>query len=92
MKRLRWIPIFLGLLVLFLQPFPAHATGTAVLTLTIDGAITRATQQYLERGLEIAANRDAEVVILQLNTPGGDIISMKAMTEAIRNSPPPPGP
>jgi membrane-bound serine protease (ClpP class) len=86
MKRLRWTPIFLGLLLLFLQPFSARASGTVILTLTIDGAITRSTQQYLERGLEVAANRNAEVVILQLNTPGGDITSMKAMTQAIRNS------
>lgn len=87
MKHLKWMPLLLGLLVLFIQPLPVRATGTVILTLTIDGPITRATQEYLTRGLQVAGNQNAEVVILQLNTPGGDITSMKGITEAIRNSP-----
>jgi membrane-bound serine protease (ClpP class) len=86
MKQQRWTPLLLGLLILFLQPFPAHAAGTVILTLTIDGPITRATQEYLTRGLEVAASENAEVVILQLNTPGGGITYMKEMAEEMRNS------
>ncbi len=89
MKRLRWTPLLLGLLLLFLQPLSARASGTVILTLTIDGPITRATQEYLTRGLEVAANRNAEVVILQLNTPGGAITNMKEMAQEMRNSPVP---
>ncbi len=56
------------------------------LVLTIDGPITRATQEYLTRGLKIASQRHVEVVILQLNTPGGLLDPMLAMASAIRAS------
>jgi membrane-bound serine protease (ClpP class) len=86
MKRLRWLPTLFGLLLLVLQPLSARAAGTRVLVLTIDGAITRATQTYLARGLELAARQDAEVVILQLNTPGGYVEVTKEMAQEIRAS------
>lgn len=55
--------------------------GTAVL-LTVKGAITPATLDYLERGLRKAEQENAEILILKLDTPGGldsttrDIISL----------------
>ncbi|KAF0106534.1 MAG: hypothetical protein FD146_2542 [Anaerolineaceae bacterium] len=86
MKRLRWLPALLGLLLLFLQPLSARAAGTRVLVLTIDGAITPAMQVYLSRGLDAAEQQGAEAVILQLNTPGGGITPMLQMVEDIRAS------
>ena len=86
MKTARHILIFLFLTLFLLQPIRAAATGPVILTLTIDGAITPATQEYLKRGLDTAAQRNAEAVILQLNTPGGGLDSMQKMAEAMRAS------
>ena len=49
-------------------------------------AITQATQGYLTRGIQTAELNNVQLIILQLNTPGGDILSMTAMTEAMRAS------
>jgi len=41
---------------------------------------------YLERGISTAEQRDAELLVFQLNTPGGSIDLMQGMVEAIRAS------
>jgi membrane-bound serine protease (ClpP class) len=86
MKNNRVVLAFLFLTLFLLQPIHVVASGPVALVLTIDGAITQATQEYLTRGIQTAERDDAEVVILQLNTPGGDILSMTAMTETLRAS------
>ena len=43
-------------------------------------------QGYLKRGLETAEQQGYEMVILQLNTPGGSIETMKVMVQDIRAS------
>jgi membrane-bound serine protease (ClpP class) len=76
--------LFLGLFLL--QPIHAAASGPVAMVLSIDGAITPATQEYLARGIKAAEQSNAEVLILQLNTPGGGLTPMQAMAEAIRAS------
>lgn len=56
------------------------------LVLTIDGAITPATQEYLSRGIKTAEQAGDELIILQLNTPGGSLGPMQIMAEDIRAS------
>jgi len=74
-------------LVLFLfQPIHAAAAGPSALVLTIDGAITPATQEYLARGIQAAEQNGAQLVILQLNTPGGGLDPMQKMAQDIRAS------
>ena len=86
MKILRISLAFLFLGLFLLRPLPAAASGPAAMILTIDGAITPATQGYLERGIRAAEQSDIQVIILQLNTPGGGLTPMQAMAEAIRAS------
>lgn len=45
--------------------------------------------RYLQRGLRTAAAENAQVVILELNTPGGLLTSLRQMTTAITTSPRP---
>ena len=57
------------------------------LTIDIDGAIGPASARQLKEGLATAAERNAEVVILEMNTPGGLVTSMREMIADILASP-----
>ena len=86
MKTNRLLLAILFLTLLLLLPIHAAASGPLVMVMTINGAITQSTQGYLRRAIQTAELEDAQLLILQLNTPGGDILSMTSMTEAMRAS------
>jgi membrane-bound serine protease (ClpP class) len=92
MKTTRALLTLIGLCFLLLQPAgavtSAHAQGDAplALVLTFDGAITPALTLYLERGIKAAEQQGAEVLVLQLNTPGGSIDTMTEIVQVIRTS------
>jgi membrane-bound serine protease (ClpP class) len=86
MKTTRHLQALILLTLSLLLPVRVLAAGPLVLVLTIDGPITPATQEYLGRGIRSAEQRQAEALVLQLNTPGGAIDAMTGMTEEIRAS------
>jgi membrane-bound serine protease (ClpP class) len=86
MKIARFMLTSFALILFLFQPIHAAASGPVALVLTIDGAITPATQEYLSRGIQTAEQIGAEVVILQLNTPGGSLDPMQNMAQDIRAS------
>jgi membrane-bound serine protease (ClpP class) len=75
--------ILLGLLAT--QGVAARGENEA-LVLTVDGPLTPAMLTYLQRGLARAEQDDAAVVILRLNTPGGQISLMEDIVDVIRGS------
>ncbi|GMG88005.1 NfeD family protein [Biformimicrobium ophioploci] len=81
---------FLSLIFLFvLAAMPrAWADGSVVL-LKVDDAIGPAIADYLVRGIEGAPRSGADLVILQMDTPGGLDKSMRDIIKAILASPVP---
>lgn len=64
----------------------SQQTSPKAVLLTADGPLTPAMVEYLRRGLARAESQDAELLILQLNTPGGSIDLMNQIVQAIRAS------
>ncbi|AZO53783.1 MULTISPECIES: nodulation protein NfeD [unclassified Mesorhizobium] len=72
-----------------LCPFPSAGSERVALSVAIDGAIGPASSRQLKEALDAAARRDAAVLILQLDTPGGLVTSMREMIADILASPVP---
>jgi membrane-bound serine protease (ClpP class) len=76
------------LFLAFLLVTAARAEPTVVLV-RIDGAIGPAVADYFQRSLDKAIRQDAQLLVVQMDTPGGLDTSMRAMIKAILASPVP---
>jgi len=74
-----------GLLIIPCSNAASQNGGEAVL-LQLEGSLTTAMSSYLGRGLRLAAQREAEVVVVQIDTPGGSVELMSQMVSDIRAS------
>ncbi|HJV93644.1 MAG TPA: nodulation protein NfeD [Azonexus sp.] len=71
-------------LMLWLASVSASWAGAPpVVLLSIDGAIGPATADYVRRGIEYGTRSGAQLVVLQIDTPGGLDVSMRAMIKDI---------
>ncbi len=80
--------ILLGILVFILQltvPLQAEPPRP-VFVLEVRGVIDPIVAQYVERGVHAATRDEAQLVIIQLDTPGGLDTAMRRIVQAILNS------
>ncbi|MFW6174969.1 MAG: NfeD family protein [Chloroflexota bacterium] len=57
-----------------------------VVVVDLEGAISPVTSRYLSRALEDASGQDAELVILRIDTPGGQLDATRQMVRDILSS------
>ncbi|MBN9133696.1 MAG: nodulation protein NfeD [Nitrosospira multiformis] len=68
---------------------PSIVRASSVVVLKADGPIAPVSADFIQRGLEHAANENALLVVLQLDTPGGLDTSMRQIIRGILASPVP---
>jgi membrane-bound serine protease (ClpP class) len=71
---------------MLLFSFPISLVADKVLLLDIEGIISPATVQYLQKGFKEAKNQNASCIILLLDTPGGFDLSMREIIKNITTS------
>jgi membrane-bound serine protease (ClpP class) len=71
---------------LVFQPARAQNDAPLAIVMTADGPIMPPMLEYVKRGVQIADRQGAEVLVIQLNTPGGSIDTMLEIIRVIRAS------
>jgi membrane-bound serine protease (ClpP class) len=90
LRPLLWVMLVIALAAGFLPGKTVHSAafqdGDPVVRLTLDGALHPAMLEYLKRAQQEAMRSGAQAIILQLNTPGGEIGLMNRIIEQMRGS------
>lgn len=81
--------IFAAVAVVVVMVLSVPAWAAEVVRMRVDDTIQPASRQYIERVLEEAAARDAGLVVMELDTPGGLLDTTRDITSAIIASPVP---
>jgi membrane-bound serine protease (ClpP class) len=81
--------IFLASLLLLAGVHPLRAEDRPIIVLNVSGVINPLSTQYLRRGLQLAAERDAELLVVVLDTPGGLETAMRDMVQLLLDAPMP---
>jgi membrane-bound serine protease (ClpP class) len=77
-----------GLLIAcWLVAFTIAASAETVCVSTVDGAIGPATASYISRSVDEAKSKDAQCLIIELNTPGGLLDSTRVIVQKLLGSP-----
>jgi membrane-bound serine protease (ClpP class) len=87
-RLVRWLHLSLVLYSLFALSFCAFAQESAprVDVLTIRGAVTPIFASYIERGIKQAEADGADLLVVQLDTPGGSVQIMEDVVQRMTSS------
>jgi membrane-bound serine protease (ClpP class) len=83
------IPAILPVVMMWCATAPAYPAGFAVVELEVKGGISVATADYVGDGIDFAAESGADLVIINLDTPGGLVKPMRGIVQDILASPVP---
>lgn len=86
MKRFGFFLILFAALLALVRPALAQGGAPLVLVMEAKGVVAPAMKEYILRGIKTAEQRDAELLVIKLNTPGGLISEMEVIVQAIRAS------
>jgi membrane-bound serine protease (ClpP class) len=86
MKRVGSLLVLAAVLLFAFQTVTAQSSQPLVILMNANGAIAPVMQEYIQRGIQSAEQNKAEALIIQLNTPGGDILSLDNIIQDIRAS------
>ncbi len=86
MKRVRVLSILAGAILFLGSAVKAQGNQPLILVLDATGPITPPMADYIGRGIQSAEQQNAEALIVQLDTPGGDLGSLGNIIQAIRAS------
>lgn len=81
--------VFVFLLAGQQTPVQANSDIPTAVVITWDGPLTPVWSGYLKRGINQAVNANADVLVIELNTPGGSIDLMNDLVAEILTSPVP---
>jgi membrane-bound serine protease (ClpP class) len=85
--RRRYVALVLATMVLAMaQSALAQGAQRLIIVMKANGPIAPPMLEYIQRGIGAAEERGAEAVIVQLDTPGGDLHSLDNIIQAIRAS------
>ncbi|MCI0477043.1 MAG: nodulation protein NfeD, partial [Anaerolineales bacterium] len=85
MKPIRILLLALTVFAFFSAARAQRADPVAIV-MTADGPIMPPMLEYFKRGIETAQREGAEVLIIELNTPGGSIDTMLEMIQIMKDS------
>lgn len=85
-RALIFFLILFAALSLAFQPARAQSAAPLALVMTADGPIMPPMLEYFKRGIDVAERRNADLLVIQLNTPGGSIDTMLKIIDSIRAS------
>lgn len=85
MRYIRFLILALTVLAFF-SAARAQSAEPVALVMTADGPIMPPMMEYFKRGIETANRRGAEVLVIELNTPGGSVDTMLEMIQLMKES------
>lgn len=92
-KKVLYLVTLLFILLTFslgqIQNIRAQADTSSVVVITLEGPLTPVWSNYLERGIDRAVSSGANLLVVELNTPGGSITIMNGIVEQLLASPVP---
>ncbi|MCB9436986.1 MAG: nodulation protein NfeD [Anaerolineales bacterium] len=85
MARLTLI-LIAAMLLMALWATPSRAADRYIMVVDADGAIVPAMENYIDRALDKAEKDDVALVIIQLDTPGGSVLTTEEIIQRIRGA------